>query len=181
MAGLKCEFPEGCKLDLWAKVVKAKYIEKQTKILDTVFCVPDEQVGGKVELVEDIKVKVIRKFEDVLFFGKVKLVVDYEIILFVLVKGEYQIITVTDRFEKTVELFEFDPPLTIEEFRHEIEQSEIILKNWTFDFELRGNCEDPHNPCHLTSPIQGTCIGLKVFVDVIDKLGKMHDVIGCSI
>ena len=25
---LKCEFPEGCRLDLWAKVIKAKYIEK---------------------------------------------------------------------------------------------------------------------------------------------------------
>lgn len=47
---LKCEFPEGCMLDLWAKVIKAKYIEKQVKVLDTVFCVPDEQVGGKVSV-----------------------------------------------------------------------------------------------------------------------------------
>jgi len=177
LAQLKCEFPEGCRLDLFAKVIKAKFIEKQAKILDTVFCVPDEQVGGKVSCVEDIKVKVIQKFEDLLCFGKVKIVVDYEVILFVIVEGEYQIITVSDRFEKTIELDEFDPPLTNEEFRSEIDQSEIILKNFTFDFEIKGNCEDASNPCHLTTPIHGTCIGLRVFVDIIDKLGKMHDVI----
>ena len=28
-----------------------------------------------------------------------------------------------------------------------------------------------------TTPVRGTCIGLKVYVDIIDKLGKMHDVI----
>lgn len=174
--GLKCEFPEGCMLDLWAKVIKAKYIAKQVKVLDTVFCVPDEQVGGKVSCVEDIKVKVIQAFED-LCFNKVKIFIDYEVILFVIVDGEFQIITVTDRYEQSIELDEFDPPLTVEEFRDEIEQSEIILKNWAFDFEIRGNCEDPSNPCNLTSPVIGTCIGLRVFVDITDKLGKMHDVL----
>ena len=176
MSELKCEFPEGCKLDLWAKVIKAKFIDKQVKVLDTVFCVPDEQVNGKVSCVEDIKVKVLKVFED-LCFNRVKIFVDYEVILFVVVEGEYQIITVTDRYEQSIELEEFDPPLTHEEFRDEIEQSEIILKNWTFDYEIKGNCEDPSNPCHLTTPIKGTCIGLRVFVDIIDKLGKMHDII----
>lgn len=176
MAELKCEFPEGCRLDLFAKVIKAKFTSKQVKILDTMFCVPDEQVGGKITNVEDIKVKILQTFED-LAFNRVKIFIDYEVILFVLVEGEYQIITVTDRYDQTIELDEFDPPLTIEEFRAEVEQSEIILKNWSFDFEIRGNCEDPSNPCNLTTPIRGTCIGLRVFVDIIDKLGKMHDVI----
>lgn len=174
---LKCEYPEGCMLDLWAKVIKAKYIEKQVKVLDTVFCVPDEQVGGKVSYVEDIKVKVLQAYEDIQCLNKVKIFIDYEVILFVVVEGEYQIITVTDRYEQAIELDEFDPPLTLEEFRTEIEQSEIVLKNWTFDYEIKGNCEDPGNPCNLTTPISGTCIGLRVYVDIIDKLGKMHDVI----
>ncbi|MGI5881218.1 MAG: hypothetical protein ACOX6L_11685 [Syntrophomonadaceae bacterium] len=177
MAGLKCEFPEGCKLDLWAKVIKAKYIAKQVKVLDTTFCVPDQQVGGKISCVEDIKVKVLQVSEDLQCFNRVRVFVDYEVILFVLVQGEYQIITVSDRFDQTIELDEFDPPLTIEEFRSEVDQSEVILKNWSFDFEIKGNCEDPSNPCKLTSPIKGTCIGLRVYVDIIDKLGKMHDVI----
>ena len=30
MAQLKCEFPEGCRLDLFAKVIKAKFIEKES-------------------------------------------------------------------------------------------------------------------------------------------------------
>lgn len=174
--GLKCEFPEGCMLDLWAKVIKAKYIAKQVKVLDTMFCVPDEQVGGKVSCVDDIKVKVIQAYED-LCFNRVRIYIDYEVILFVIVDGEFQIITVTDRYEQTIELDEFDPPLTVEEFRSEVEQSEIILKNWSFDFEIKGFCEDPSNPCNLTSPISGTCIGLRVYVDITDKLGKMHDVI----
>lgn len=177
MAELKCEYPEGCMLDLWAKVIKAKYIEKQVKVLDTMFCVPDEQVGGKVGCIEDIKVKVIQAYEDISCFNRVKIYIDYEVILFVVVDGEYQIITVTDRYQQSIELDEFDPPLTIEEFREEVEQSEIILKNWTFDYEIKGNCEDPSNPCKLTTPVNGTCIGLRVYVDITDKLGKMHDVI----
>ena len=72
MAGLKCEFPEGCKLDLWAKVIKAKYIAKQVKVLDTTFCVPDQQVGGKISCVEDIKVKVLQVSEDLQCFNRVR-------------------------------------------------------------------------------------------------------------
>ncbi|MEQ8176610.1 MAG: hypothetical protein ABRQ26_16275 [Syntrophomonadaceae bacterium] len=173
---LKCEFPEGCMLDLFAKVIKAKFIEKQVKVLDILFCVPDEQVGGKISFVDDIKVKVLSTHED-LAFNKVKLFIDFEVILFVIVDHEFQIITVTDRFDQVIELDEFDPPLTPEEFRTEIEQSEIILKNWSFDVEIKGNCEDAGNPCKLTSPVRGTCISLKAYVDIIDKLGKMHDVI----
>ena len=47
MAELKCEFPEGCRLDLFAK--SSKQVHRQTgQNLDTMFCVPDEQVGGKI-------------------------------------------------------------------------------------------------------------------------------------
>lgn len=179
MADLKCEYPEGCRLDLWAKVIKAKYIARQVKVLDTTFCVPDcgeGGVGGKITHVDDIKVKVIKAYED-LNFNKVKIHVCYEVILFVIVEGNYQIVTVEDTYEQTIELDDFDPPLTIEEFRNEIDQSEVILCNWSFDYEIRGNCEDPSNPCGLKKPITGTCLHLVVYVDIIDKLGKMHDII----
>lgn len=176
MAELKCEYPEGCMVDLWVKVIKAKYVEKQVKVLDTMFCVPDEQVGGKVTCIDDIKVKVIQAYED-LSFNKVRVFIEFEVILMVIVNEEYQLITVTDKYDQVIELDEYDPPLSIEEFREEIEQSEIVLRNWTFDFDIKGNCEDANNPCRLTTPINGTCIGLRVYVDIIDKLGKMHDVI----
>lgn len=173
---LKCEFPEGCMLDLFANVVKAKYVERQVKVLDALFCVPDEQVGGKICAVDDIKVKVLDTREN-LNFNRVKISIDFEVILFVVVDDEFQIITVTDRFDQTIELDEFDPPLTVTEFQNEIEKSEIVLKNWSFDFEIRGNCEEPTNPAQLTTPMRGTAIHLRAFVDIIDKLGKMHDVI----
>lgn len=180
MANLKCEYPDGCRLDLWAKVIKAKYIAKQVKVLDTTFCVPDDQVGGKISCVDDIKVKLIETQEDLQCFNKVKIWIDYEVILFVIVEDEYQIVTVRNKYEQTIELDEFDPPLTMEEFRTEIEQSEIVLKNWSFDYEIKGNCEDPHSPCrshHHHQHENGTCLRLRVYVDIIDKLGKMHDIV----
>lgn len=199
MSGLKCEFPEGCRLDLWAKVIKAKFIERQCRVLDTTFCVPDSGpngVGGKIDMIDDIKVKVIESFED-LNFNKVKIYVKYEVILFAIVDGCYQIVTVNDTFEQTIELSEFDPPLSAEEFRNEIEDSEIIICNWNFDYEIRGFCEDPCSPCMpLPGPVPpgplppgpgpvpmpgpcptGTCLQLVVYADIICKLGKMHDII----
>ncbi len=176
MAELKCEFPEGCMLDLWAKVIKARFVERQVKILDTMFCVPDGQVGGKITSVDDIKVKVMQVYDD-LSINKVRVFIEFEVILLVIVNNEYQLITVTDKFDQIIELDEFDPPLTVDEFREEIEQAEIILKNFSFDFDIRGNCEDPDNPCRLTTPVNGTCVALRVFVDITVKLGKMHDVI----
>ncbi len=181
MAELKCDFPDGCKLDLWAKVVKAKYIEKQAQILDTTFCIPDcgpDGVGGMVQLIDDIKVKVRDKYCD-LNFNKVKIYIDYEIILFVKVDGNYQIVTVNDIYEQTFELDQFDPPLTVEEFRNSIKECEIVTCNWSFDYELKGNCMDPCSPCaeHFPVPQSGTCLQLVVYTDLVVKLGKMHDII----
>jgi hypothetical protein len=177
VAELKCEYPEGCMLDLWAQVIKAKYCEKQVKVLDTVFCVPDERVGGKIRAVEDIKVKVIKACEDLSCYNKVKIHVEFEVILFVIVGTEYQIITVGDSYNQVIELDEFDPPLTVEEFREEVDESEVCLRNWSFDYEILGNSEDPSNPANLSQPLTGTAIALRVYVDIIDKLGKMHNVI----
>lgn len=178
MADLKCEFPEGCKLDLWARVIKAKYIERQVKVLDTMFCVPEDQVGGKITCIEDIKVKLIKACEEIQCFNRVKIFFTYEVILFVIVEGEYQIVTVSDCYEQFIELDEFDPPFTPEELRTEVDQSEIILQNWSFDYEIKGDCcEDSSNSSDHDKPINGTSIGLRVYVDIIDKLGKMHDII----
>lgn len=203
MAELKCEYPEGCRLDLWAKVIKAKNIQKQEKVLQEFFCIPDGPictpgdqsegcgVGGKVIQVDDIKVNVLEARE-VLNFNKVKIFIDYEIILFIMVQPldpmlePFPFIWVIKNlhFEKTIELDQFDPPLTIEEFRNEIDQSEIILCNWSFDYEFKGFCEDPLSPCfpllnnsNCPFPPTGTCIEMVVYVDIIDKLGKMHDII----
>lgn len=173
---LKCEFPEGCMLDIFANVIKAKYQARQVKVLDALFCVPDEQVGGKITAIDDIKVKVLATDEN-LNFNRVKIFIDFEVILFVLVDCEYQIITITDRYTQTIELDEFDPPLTAAEFSSEVDRSEIILCNWSFDFQIRGNCEDRSNPAQLTTPVSGTAIELRAYVDIVDKLGKYHDII----
>jgi hypothetical protein len=176
MANLKCEYPEGCMLDLWTEVIKAKYIERQAQILDTSFCVPTEQVGGKISSVEHIMVNVLDKREE-FQLNSVRIYIDFEIIMTVAVGREFKVVMLRDFYEKVINLQNFDPPLTHEEFKMEIDQSELILTNWEFHPDIKGNCEDKFNLCHISTPISGTCLGLQVYVDIIDKLGKMHDII----
>ncbi len=184
---LKCEFPEGCRLDLWAKVIKAKYIEKGVKVLDRRVCIPVSEIGGYISLVDDFKIKV-NSATEILNFNKVKITIDFDLILILVVEpnSDYEVFTIPNNiYEETIDLCNFDPPLTPEEFRNEISSSEVVLCNWDFDYEIKGHCEDDHSPCRrfrdepeVRCPIvPGTCIELEVFVDIIDKLGKMHDII----
>lgn len=190
MSELKCEFPEGCSLDLYAKVVKAKYIAKQVKVKEDYECIPlfynePGSTGHYVSAIDDFKVKVVRA-EEILNFNRVRISIEFDVTLFVILdNGRYQVFNLPGNiYEQTIELCQFDPPLTIEEFRNEVDDSDIILCNWTFDYELRGVCEDPEGPCYSTmpslrcpDPTMGTCVNLVIYVDIIDKLGKMHDVI----
>lgn len=200
MSELKCEFPEGCKLDLYAKVVKAKYIAKQVKVKEDLVCIPlfnpepgppgcnpelVPPLGRHLVAIDDFKVKVIRA-EEILNFNRVRICIEFDVTLFVILdNGRYHCINLPGNiYEQTIELCQFDPPLTIEEFRNEVDDSDIILCNWTFDYELRGACEDPESHCfspmptlQCPHPMMGTCVYLVIYVDIIDKLGKMHDVI----
>ena len=180
---LKCEYPEGCRLDLWAKVIKAKYIEKGAHVLKKTTCIPTSEVGGYVSLVDDFKIKVNCATE-MLNFNKVKIMINFDLVLIVVVGNppdtEYQIFTICDNiYEDIIELNEFDPPLTLDEFRSEVDQSELLLCNWDFDYDIKGACEEECSPCrhHRCEPVPGTCIEVNVYVDIIDKLGKMHDII----
>ncbi|MDD4801366.1 MAG: hypothetical protein PHF24_00290 [Syntrophomonas sp.] len=178
---LKCEYPEGCRLDLWAKVIKAKYIEKGVKVLDQRVCIPVCDVGGYITEVEDFKIKV-NSATETFSFNKVRICINFDLCLIVSVATVscYQVFALTNNiFEDTIELCEFDPPLTTDEFKSEVDSSEIILKNWDFDYDIEGRCEDRHSPCHshLGPVVDGTCLDIQVYVDIIDKLGKMHDII----
>lgn len=193
MSELKCEYPEGCRLDLFAKVVKAKYIARQVKVLEDFVCVPlvytdAGSVGHYVSVIDDFKVKVVRA-DEILNFNRVRIIIEFDItLLLILDDCRYHCFTLPGNvYEQTIDLCQFDPPLTIEEFRNEVNESDIILSNWTFDYEIKGNCQDPCSPCfpimpmpaalQCPEPLMGTCIQLVVYVDIIDKLSKMHDVI----
>jgi hypothetical protein len=184
---LKCEFPEGCKLDLWAKVIKAKYIQKGAKVLDRKVCIPVSEVECYINLVDDFKIKV-NSATEILNFNRVKITIDFDLILILVTEphNDFEVYTISNNvYEETIDLCNFDPPLTPEEFRHEIDSSEVVLCNWDFDYEIKGHCEDDHSPCrHYRDEVDarcpivpGTCIEIQVFVDIIDKLGKMHDII----
>ena len=55
---LKCEFPEGCRLDLWTMVVKAKFNE-EILVMDDTICILESEVGGRITNIEDIRIKVL--------------------------------------------------------------------------------------------------------------------------
>ncbi|MGI6512782.1 MAG: hypothetical protein GX052_03935 [Syntrophomonadaceae bacterium] len=177
--GLICEYP--CRLDLFAEVVKAKNTQRQEKVLDEIICIPAEDVGGRITQIDDIKVQLISAEETFVGNHRVKVSLAFNLILIVVVgedPGVFEIVTLEGfNFSKSITLDEFNPPLSPQEFKEEVERSQIILKNWSFEGEILGNCEDPNSPCFTVTPVPGTCILLKVFVDIIDKLTKFHDVV----
>lgn len=177
--GLICDYP--CRLDLFAEVVKAKSIQRQEQILNEVICIPEEEVGGKISLIDDIKVQLVSAEETFVGNHRVKVTLSFNVVLIVVVgenPGNFEIVTLEGfNFSKSIPLDEFDPPLTPQEFKDEVENSKVILKNFSFEGEILGSCEDPGSPCYLTTPVAGTCISLKVYVDIIDKLTKFHDIV----
>lgn len=175
MADFRCEYPDGCTLDLWANVVKSKYLQRQALLLDINYCVPDEQVGGKITGIDNVSARVLEKTEKFLF-DSVSICIDYEVILIVTVGAELRIVTLKDTYERIIAFSDFEPPLSPHEFKEEVQQSELILMNWNIACDIKGDCEDPFNPCFMTSPVRGTCIGLQVYVDILDKLVKQHNV-----
>lgn len=178
--GLICDYP--CKLDLWAKVIKSKSISRQQEVLDEYVCIPDADVGGKITLIDDIKVQGVMFEESFIGYTKVKVTITFNLILIVVVgegdSATYELVTLQGfSYTKEIPLDEFDPPLTPQEFKTEIDQSETVLKNWYFDYDIIGPCEETESPCFVAAGPNGTCLLLKAFVDIIVKLGKWHDVV----
>ncbi|MGE5404353.1 MAG: hypothetical protein ACM3PP_05395 [Candidatus Saccharibacteria bacterium] len=177
--GLICDYP--CRLDLFAEVVKAKNIQRQEKVLDEVLCIPEEDVGGKITLIDDIKVQLISAEESFVGNHRVKVSLAFNVVLIVVVgdtPGTFEIVTLEGfTFSKSIPLEDFEPPLSPQEFKDEVETSKVILKNFSFEAEILGPCEDPGSPCFLPTSVPGTCISLRVFVDIIDKLTKFHDIV----
>ena len=171
---LKCEFPEGCKLDLWAKVIKAKYIN-EVLILDDRFFIMESEVGGKITGIEDIRIKVLDtsySFD----FDSVSICIVYKAVILVLVCDEEQVVTITNTYKQKIKLCEFDPPLTIDEFRFEVDQAEIILENWLPEWDILRDSVDLSDASFF-SPVPGTLIKIRLIVCLVVKLGKMHDII----
>lgn len=174
MANLKCEYPDDCRLNLEAKVIITRYLERQVKILDINFVVPGSQVGGKITSIKNIMVNVL---ETKGVINSVEIFIEYQIIMTVAVGREFQVVTIEDIYEQVIDLQDFDPPLSPQELRTEVQGTEIILSNWNFISDIIGNSEDESNPCNLTSPIVGTCINLQVYVDITVLLDRVNDII----
>lgn len=171
---LKCEFPEGCKLDLWVKVVKAKYI-KEALILDDRFFIMESEVGGKITGIEDIRIKVLNT-SYTFNFDSVTIYIVYKLVILVMVCDEEQVVTITNTYEQKIKFCEFDPPLTIDEFRAEVDQAEIILEHWLPEWDILRDCVDLSDVSFF-SPVPGTLIKIRLVVFLVIKLGKMHDII----
>jgi hypothetical protein len=174
MLDLKCEYPDGCKLDLWMNVVKAKFIEEETILKDR-YCILESEVGGKITSIEDIRIKVLNT-SYTFNSNSITIYVEYKVVMVVLVEDEEEVVTITNTYEQTIKLDQFDPPLTISEFKSEVDQAEIILKNWDTDADILGDCIDPCDSSFF-SPVPGTLIKIHISACIVVKLSKMHDTI----
>ena len=174
MANLKCEYPDGSMLNIESKIIVTRYIERQVKILDINFVVPASQVGGKVTDIRHIMANVL---ETKGVINSVEIFIEYQIIMTVAVGTEFQVVTLEDIYEQVIDSQDFDPPLSPQELRTEVQNAEIIITNWNFIYDIIGSSEDESNPCNLTSPVVGTCISLQVFADMTILLDSVNDII----
>lgn len=171
---LKCEFPEGCRLDLWAMVVKAKF-DEEILVMDDTLCILESEVGGRITNIEDVRIKVLDtgyRFN----FNNLSIRIDYKVVMVVLVDDEEQVVTFHGTFKQDIDYCQFDPPLTSAEIRAEIDQAEIIINHWIPDWEILGDCVNRREP-GCFSPVHGTLIRFRLLLSLLVKIGKMHDVI----
>lgn len=163
--GTICEYP--CRLDLWAEVVKAKSIQREDVILDHVSAV----VGfGSVLSIEEARVQVIEITTSFVAGGKIMVCIKFNLILTILcdIGGvpTYQLVTLGPyAFDKQVAIAEFDPPITAQQLRDEVENARAIVKNWIIVPEIAHTVDS----C--------TTLIITAYADVIVKLTKCHDII----
>lgn len=163
--GTICEYP--CRLDLWAEVVKAKNIQREDVLLNQVSAVI---AYGNVVTVEEARVQVTSVTTNIIASSKVHVALTYNLILTILyeVAGvpTYQLVTLGPyNFTKDVTVSEFDPPLTSQQLRDEVENVRVIVKNWVVIPEVVSTGET------------STTLSITAYADIVIKLTKHHDVI----
>lgn len=181
---LQCDYP--CQLDLWVKVIKAKNIQKDEQIVFDLdaegnkiprqLCIVPSGDCSPTDLiacVEDIKIRDFVYDQEFICNSKVRVIIDFLMVMIIRTQsGCYFIHTEPVHYEKTIPFTEFTPPFTQEEFEQDIDQSIVLIRNVRWIADVDGPCLDPYG-----QPTEGTIIYLSVFADIIDKLGKMKDVI----
>jgi len=163
--GTICEYP--CRLDLWAEVVKAKNIQREDVLLNEVRAVINY---GNVISVEEARVQVTSVVTTIIASSKVRVALTYNLILTILyeVAGvpTYQLVTLGPySYSKDITVNEFDPPLTSQQLRDEVENVRVIVRNWVVIPEVVSTSE------------QSTTLAITAYADIITKLTKCHDVI----
>lgn len=172
MPNLKCEYPNIMSIE--SDVIISRYIANNSNLLDINFVVPASQVGGKVTDIRNVMVNLI---EAKGVIHSVEITIDYQIIMTVMIGTEFQVVTLEDVYEQVIDSRDFDPPLTPQELRTLAQNVQVIVTNWSFNYDILGNSEDPSNPCNLTSPVIGTCISLQVNADLSVLLTRVNDIV----
>jgi hypothetical protein len=173
MEDLKCDYPGGYKLNLWAEVLKTIYANEKL-ILDDTFCILESEIGGKIKSIEDILVRVLNTSYS-LNSDSVSISIEYKVIIIALVEEEEQVVAITNTYEQIITLDQFDPPLMVDEFKYEVDQAAITLKNWRPGWVIQGDCEDPNDPWGI-SPTTGTLLRVRLLVYMIVKLSRMQNI-----
>ncbi len=181
--------PEENKVDIWAKVIVAKNIQKDEPILggydeegnpdpynieveglkndEYIICIDDFKV-----IFDQDEVK-----EDFICTSKVLVTIPFKAFLWVRTNEGYSCVRVEWTFKKAIPICEFikldGKQLTQQEFKDNVDQSKVVVK----DYQLEYVNVVPKSACSPDEQI----IEVILTATVIDKLGKYQDVIvyGC--
>jgi len=163
--GTICEYP--CRLDLWAEVVKAKNIQREDVLLNEVCAVINY---GNVISVEEARVQVTSVVSTIIASSKVRITLAYNLILTILYEVQgvptYQLVTLGPYdFCKDITVCEFEPPLTSQQLRDEVENVRVAVKNWVVIPEI------------VSTDEYCTNLSITAYADIVCKLTKSHDII----
>lgn len=184
---MSCIIPDECKLDLWAKVIIAKNIQTNEPILGSydaygnpvpyhLVLTPSDLGDATAVCIEDIKVTPTSQNETFVCNSKVTVTLTYDILFLIKTTTGYITktvsVTASNPFTKTILVGDFikldGTPLTSAEFKCDVDQSELIMCN----FDLAYVDVKPKDPVSGNQTID-----VIVTATIIDKLGKMRDVL----
>jgi hypothetical protein len=179
----QCIIPAECQLDLWAKVIVAKDVQNDEPILGDFdeygepvpydLVVGDLGVDEEVICIEDFKISVVGHDEHFICTSRAKVTIDFTAFFWVKTTEGFKCVGTDFTFTKEIPISQFikpdGTPLTPEEFKTQVEQSEVVVKDFKLAF-MNVLEKDPYEPTEQV-------IEIIVTADIITKLGKFQDVI----
>lgn len=178
-----CVIPEGCQLDLWAKVIIAKDVQCNEPILGDYseygepgpfdLVVSGLGEGEEVTCIEDFKVEMETVSYSIICTTQVNVSMSFTAYFWVRTTAGFECVAQAFDFDKQICVDEFikadGTPLTPAELRAEVDQAEVLVQNYVLRY-VNVLPPDPYVP-------DSQIVQVILSADIITKVGKYRDVI----